>query len=97
MAKREQELEELESVSEISHVSPNAKVNGVVTSLSPMKKSKTCSYFDGDLTDDKGCMRIFGFDAGVRKKLALFEESKDAVALSNCKVKTSRKGQELEV
>ena len=34
---------------------------------------------------------------GVRKKLALFEESKDTVTLSNCEVKTSRKDQELEV
>ena len=60
MAKRERELDNL---SEISHASPNAKVHGVVTSLTPMKKSKTCSYFDGDFTDGKGCMRMFGFDA----------------------------------
>lgn len=39
----------------------NAKIHGVVTSLLPMKESKTCSYFNKDLTDDKGRMHMFGF------------------------------------
>ena len=69
MAKRERELEEFDSLSEISHALPNAKVHNVVTSLLPMKKSKTCSYFDGDFTDGKVCMLMFGFDTGVCKKL----------------------------
>ena len=81
-------------IHEISHTSPNAKLHGV---LSPMKKSKTCSYFDGEVTDGKACIRVFGFDAGVRKKLAFFQEAKDAVMISNCEVKNSRKGKELEV
>ena len=60
MAKRS--FEELE-VSEVSCESPNAKIHAVVESLSPMKKSKTCSYFDGHITDAKATMRVFGFDS----------------------------------
>ena len=37
--------EELQ-VSEVLCESPNANVHAVVESLSPMKKSKTCSYSD---------------------------------------------------
>ena len=94
MAKRS--CEELQ-VSEVSSVSPNAKIHAVVESLSPMKKSKTCSYFDGQITDGKTTMRVFGFDAGVRRKLVEFEDTKKAVALTNCEVKRSRRGEDLEV
>ena len=67
MVKREREPDEFETVNEISHASPNAKLHGVVSSLLPMKKSKTCSYFDGQVTDGKACIRVFGFDVTVRK------------------------------
>ena len=39
-------------------------------------------------------MRLFGFDAVVRKWLA---DKEDAVAISNCEVKKSRQGDQLEV
>ena len=55
-------------MSEISNTSPNARIDDVLTALSPMKKSKTCSYFDGELTDEKATMRVFGFDSGVRRR-----------------------------
>ncbi len=98
MAKREREYDEFEDVSKVSYPSTKAKIHAMVASVSPMKKSKTCSFFDGEITDGKSCMRVFGFDAGVRRKLVSFEESKSAVALANCEVKNSRIGpQELEV
>lgn len=75
MAKREREVEEFEDVSKVLHPSPNAKIHAVVNAVSPMKKSKTCSFFDGEITDGKACMRVFGFDASVRRKLVEFEES----------------------
>ena len=84
-------------MSEVSCESPNAKIHAVVESLSPMKKSKTCSYFDGHITDGKATMRVFGFDSGVRRKLVEFEDSKKAVALTNCEVKKARRGEDLEV
>ena len=97
MAKREREVEEFKDVSKVLHPSPNAKIHAVVNAVSPMKKSKTCSLFDGEITDGKACMRMFGFDTSVRRKLVEFEEPKSAVTLANCEVKTSRKGEELEV
>ena len=97
MAKRERECEELDGVSKVLHPSPNAKIHSVVTSVSPMKKAKTCSFFDGEISDGKATMRVFGFDSGVRRRLADFGDSKSPVALSNCEVKSSRKGQELKI
>ena len=91
------EFEEFEQVSGISHPSPNAKVHAVPSSLSPMKKSKTCSFFDGEVTDGKQTMRLFRFDTSVWRKLVEFDESKDTVALSNCEVKRSYKGEQLEI
>ena len=82
MAKRERE--EFEDVSKVLHPSPNAKIHAVVNAVSPMKKSKTCSFFDGEITDEKVCMRVFGFDGSVCRKLVEFEESKSAVTLENC-------------
>ena len=36
-------------------------------------------------------MQVFGFDVGVCKKLVDFKESKTAVVLTSCEVKTLRK------
>ena len=77
--------------------SPNAKIHAVVQSVSPLKKSKTCSYFDSEVTNGKSTMRVYGFDCGVRRKLVEFGESRDAVVMSNCAVKRSQKGEELEI
>ena len=77
MAKRERECEEFEEVSAVVHTSPNAKIHGVVTSLSPMEKAKSCSFFDGEISDGKANMRVFGslcllFLCLLRGSVALF-------------------------
>lgn len=90
-------VEDFGEVSDVGHASPSASVHGVVNMLSPMKQSKSCSFFDGKISDGKSSMRLFGFDSGVRRKLLSAEESKNPVALVNCEVKHSRHGQELEV
>ena len=66
-------------VSEVAEPSPTMNLHAVMTALSPMKKSKHCAYFDGEVTDGKSSMRIFGFHSEVRKKLAAFEEDKTPV------------------
>ena len=50
-----------------------AKVHGVVASFSPMKvsASKKCNYFEGQLSDGKKSMMLFGFDTKQQQKLAL--------------------------
>ena len=58
MAKRLSE--QFQEVSEVTYKSPNTKIHAVVESLSPMKKSKSWSYFDGHITDGKTMMWVFG-------------------------------------
>ncbi len=53
-----------------------------MTALSPMKKGKSCQYFDGEIADGSSRMRVVGFDANIRKKLQEFYDESDAVALS---------------
>ena len=51
MAKRPlNEVEEFVEVGDVTHPSQNAKIHGVVNSLSAMKKSRNCAYFDGEVT-----------------------------------------------
>lgn len=98
MAKRPfNEVEEFVEVGDMTHPSQSAKIHGVVNSLSPMKKSWNCAYFDGETSNGKASLRIFGFDSAVRRRLADFQEGSSAVALSHCEVKQSRKGEQLEV
>ena len=52
--------EEFQEVSEVLCKSPNTKIHAVVESLSPMKKSKSCSYFDGHINDGKTMLQVFG-------------------------------------
>ena len=99
MKRAREEQQEFGCVSEVTNPSPNAKIHGVVQGLSPMKKSRNCSYFDGELTDGREKMRLFGFDSGVRRKLEESYESEGpvSVVLSNCEVKRGRRGEQLEV
>ena len=46
-------FEKFQEVSKVSCESPNAKIHAP---LSPMKKSNSCSYFDGQITDGKMTM-----------------------------------------
>ena len=90
------EVEEFVEVGDVTHPSQNAKIHGVVNLLSPMKKSRNCAYFDGEISDRKASLRIFRFNSAVRRKLADFQEGSSAVALSHCEFKKSRKGEQLE-
>ena len=50
----------------VNEPSSSATLHGVVTSLSPMKKGKSCEYFDGSLSDETANI---GFSTSVRRKL----------------------------
>ena len=77
---------------------PNAKIPaGVISRLSPMKQSSTCSYFDGEITDGKSSLRLYGFESTVRRKLVDYKESKKPVSLFNCTVKHTRNGEKVEI
>ena len=92
MAKRlrESDEQEFDDISEVS-ASPNAKIHRVLNS-SPLKK-RGCTYFDGQITDGKTSMRLFGFDSSVRRRLTDLESDNTPVALLHCEIKKSRKGE----
>ena len=48
--------------------SSNANIHDVVT-VSPMRKEKGASYFNGKMIDDKRSLRQYRFDTNVRRKL----------------------------
>ena len=98
MAKRlrESDVQEFDDINDV-YSSPNAKIHGVLNSLSPLKKSKGCAYFDGQITDGKTSMRLFGFDSNVRRRLVQLESDNTPVALTHCEIKKSRQGEQLEV
>ena len=75
MAKRKVESLDAFSPSEIKEASPKAKVQCVVTALSEMKKSRDISYFDGQVSDGKKAMRVYGYNDGVRMKLSFYNAS----------------------
>ena len=45
----------------------NASVEGLITSISPIKKGKTSNYFDGTVADSMAKIRLVGFTASRRK------------------------------
>ena len=51
-------------------------------------------YFDGEISDAKASIRLFGFDSSVKRKL---DEVDGPVTLSHCEVKRSRMGQNMEI
>lgn len=64
-----------------------------------MKDSSSGSkrYFDGKLTDGKTSCRLVGFDTKQQQRLEEFREKKEAVALVNCEVRSSKWNPQLEV
>ena len=82
-------------VSNIANESSDAQIVGVLGDISPMKKGRGASYFDGEIFDDNRRVRLFGFDGSIRKRL--MEETGNAVVLSNCQVKKARYNNDYEV
>lgn len=92
MAKR---LHEEVDVGDIKDASSELQICGVVGQISPMKKGKSASYFDGEMSDGRGKVRLYGFDDNIRKRL--LDASGSAVVLDNCHVKKARYSDEYEV
>ena len=68
-------------------ISPEASVEGIVCSLSPMKKSKGCTYFDGVLGDGLSSVRFFGFNSMLHKQLLQFHEDGEGVLVDKCEIR----------
>ena len=54
-------------------------------------------YFEGTLADEKGSVRVVGFDAHQQRQLSTWMESKQPVEIVNCKIQKQLHGQEMEV
>ena len=94
MSKRPLKETEFADLMEVTSPSGNAKLHRVVMALSPIKTSGNTGYFDGEITDGKKRMRLYGFDSAesIRRKLLEFNGTETAVALSKCEIKHSRDG-----
>ena len=81
-------------VSELQN-SSNAIVHGVVTDLSPLKRSKKDAkvrYFSGLLSDEKGCVRLISFEPSLRDPLYDALTKKTPVSVFNCEIRDAREG-----
>ena len=85
-AKKQCVYPEFKDISSLQQPVPHANVHGIHASLSPLKPSK---YFEGELTDGTGCMRVVGFDKLQQSKLQSFFDKQQPVKLCNCEVKPS--------
>ena len=86
---RSPELEEFLNLASVMRVSPNVKVQGVITKLSKMIPGQKCNYFDGELADGKSKVCVFGFDLSACRKLAEFYSKGERVSLGKCLVRNS--------
>ena len=67
-----------------------SEIHGLLCEVSPTKKGKGTSYFDGKISDGSHRIRLFGFDNNTWKRLA--EVSGSVVVLTNCEIKKGHYG-----
>ena len=80
----------------IEEPAASASLHRVSTSLSPIKKGRTCNYFDGTVNDGMSKLRIVGFTSKQQKAINALSEKKP-IELKDCKIKPARRGQGMEV
>ena len=88
VAKRK--MDEIQYVSDVSKISPCAKVNGVLNIFCQWNGQKLFLF----RWQDYGWK---SFNSSVQQKLADLEESNEADQLTNCKVFKSKYGEQMEV
>ena len=88
------------NLSELQSPAKNVRLEGMMTRLSPMKRSGKTSkslYFDGELSDGQTAMRVYGYDSKVREKLEDRACQKEGVRLIGVDITKSRVGEECEI
>lgn len=85
----------------VSHLGEgnDISVEGKITRLSPMKKSRSTQneYFDGFLSDSKTSLRLVGFNEQKRSRLEHFYNDDTPVLINNCAAETSKMNNELQI
>ena len=76
MASRKRPAPELDEYTDITEPFQTANLHGVLKTLSPVKKGKTCRYFDGVLTDGTSTMRLVGFRQDQQSDSLHFQKTK---------------------
>lgn len=90
-------LEEF-TTSFITQPKKSARVDGVLKSLSPMKKSrKDNSYFVGHLTDGSTDVRIVGFDQNQQTLLNDSFQKRQPVMLEGCEIGQSSASNQMQI
>ena len=89
-------LEEFASLKDVKPTE-NAQVQGIVMSVTPMKKGQFATYFDAKITDEEKEIRVVGFSSNLRKRMAALEDKEEPVTLENCRIKKARFSDDLEI
>ena len=98
MCKRSRKCNDCETIACITNEATNTSACGIIKSLSPLKKSPSnAQYFDGELADTTGNIRLFGFSAPQHKKLQEYHDSKQAINISGCNINYNKHNSSLEV
>ena len=66
-------------------------------SLSPVKKGRKSTYFNGVLADETSQMKLVGFNGMQQRKLNEYHQKNIAVQLEDCEVKAAHQGEGYEV
>lgn len=86
-------------VNELRSIKPATKISihAMVTALSPLKKGRTCNYFDAFISDETERTHVVGFSGSQRRLLNQFMESREPVLIQDCQVKQARRGDKIEI
>lgn len=86
---------EFDSYTQVDEEVGSANVHGIVTSLSPMKKSKKGNnYYNGLLSDGNNTMRFVGFAPNHQKFFQEFMQQRKPIKICNCQIKKSSRDSE---
>ena len=94
---RKRTTEEFEQLDAATHPVATANIEGNITSLSPVKKGRRSTYFEGQIDDGTSKLCLVGFSSDHQRKLTKLFNNKDAVSLQNCQIKEEKEGQKMEV
>lgn len=74
---------EIEQLDSVDQTLPNSCIHGAITTISPVKRGRSASYFDGVLADDTSKIRFVAFEPLQQKKLVNFQEKNVPVKIEN--------------
>ena len=90
-------FDEVDKLDDLSNPICNATLHGVVASVSPLQKRRTCNYFEGFITDGSSKVRVVGFNPGQQKTIKQFMDTKQTLQLTDCEVKQARRGHSMVI